>query len=130
MLAGCVAVSVPACRDLTIAADRVIAIEVTTAAPKVAVGDTLRLSARALNGAGAVVPNAAVAWVATDTAVGFSLNGTTGLVTGISAGSWHVQARVENLRSDPITVTVIAAPGSPSSSRASERSGGGKGSPR
>ena len=99
-----------ACRDLSISADRVIAIEVATTAPRVAVGDTLRLSARPLNGAGAVVSGAAVTWAPVDTGLGFTLESTTGLVTGIKAGAWRVQAMVENLRSDPITVTVIAAP--------------------
>ena len=103
------AVLTAACRDLSIPTDRVIAIEVSGTAPRVAVGDTVRLSARALNGAGAVVSGATVIWAPVDTGLGFTL-GSTGLVTAITVGAWRVRAEVETLRSDPITVTVIAAP--------------------
>src|SRR5262249_41359648 len=42
--------------------------------------------------------------------VGFSIDSITGLITGIHPGTGRVQARVEDIRTDPIQVTVIAAP--------------------
>lgn len=104
------AVAGTACRDLSLAADRVIAIEVVSAAPKVEEGDTLRLTARVLNGAGNVVSGATVSWAAADTAPGFTLDETTGLVTATRPGSWRVLAKVESLQSDPLTLTVTAQP--------------------
>ncbi|MSR06587.1 MAG: hypothetical protein EXR93_05920 [Gemmatimonadetes bacterium] len=109
------AVLTASCRDLSIPTDRVIAIEVSTTAPKVAVGDTLRLSASALNGAGDVVSAATITWAPVDTGVGFTLGPSTGLLTGIKVGAWRVRAEAttppsDTLRTDAITVTVIAAP--------------------
>lgn len=75
----------------------------------VAVGDTVRLTARALNTHGAAVPGAVITWVVIDTGtVGFTLDGATGLVRGTTPGGGRVQARVENLRSDPLRITVTA----------------------
>ena len=90
-----------------------IAIEVANAKPTVAVGDTIRLSARALNGLGDVVSSAVVTWVPVDTPTGFTLDAT-GLVTAFTAGSWRVAAlavvMADSLQSDPIPVTVTAVP--------------------
>jgi hypothetical protein len=103
----------PACRAITLPADRVIALEVATTAPRVVVGDTLRLAARALNAAGKIVPEAQITWAVLDTgAIPFQLSAS-GLVTATSPGSGKVQASTGTLRSDPITVTV-AAPAAPS----------------
>lgn len=103
-------VGLTACRELTLTTDRVIALEVADPAPKVEEADTLRLAARPLNAAGTVVSGAVVTWAALDTGrLAFALD-PSGLVTGAFPGSGRVQAQVENLRSDPVTVTVTALP--------------------
>ena len=76
------------------------------------VGDTIRLVATAINAAGNPVADAVVTWAILDVdsgQVGFTIDSTSGLVQGVSEGGGRVQARVENLRSDPITVTVVPA---------------------
>jgi hypothetical protein len=98
--------SLGACHELTLSPDRVIAVEILTAAPRVSVGDTLRLVARPLNAAGQVVSTVPVAWAVIDTGtIPFQLDAS-GLVTATALGAAKVQAKAESLRSDPITVTV------------------------
>jgi hypothetical protein len=79
------------------------------AQPRVAVNDTIRLTARALDRNSQVVPDAPITWyiMEVDTVqVGFTLEQATGLVTGTAPGAWRVQARLEDLRTNLITVTV------------------------
>ncbi len=100
------------CSSLTADFDRIIAIQVETNAPTVEVGDTVRLVAQAVNAAGDVVPDAAIFWVLLDVdsgQVGFTLDSASGLVTGVQPGAGRVQARVEDIRSDAVTVTVTPA---------------------
>jgi hypothetical protein len=97
-----------ACHEITLNPDHVVALEVVNSAPTVAAGDTLRLSARALNASGQTVTTAVVTWTTVDTGVvAFQLD-PSGLVTGTTPGTGRVEAVADNLRSDPITVTVIA----------------------
>ena len=96
------------CHEITLNPDHVVALEVANAEPTVPQGDTLRLVARALNAAGQPVTGAPVTWAVIDTGVvAFALD-PSGLVTALAPGSGRVQAAVENLRSDPIKVTVTA----------------------
>lgn len=84
------------------------------ASPQVAEGDTLTLTAVALDASGQPLPDT-VTWriMELDTVeVGFTLDSLTGLVTGVLSGSWRVQGSVETLRTNLITVTVTAAPDS------------------
>ena len=98
------------CSDITLSPTHVIALEVKTTTPAVEQGDTLRLTARALNALGDPVSNAPVAWAVLDTgALPFQLD-PNGLVHGISLGSGRVQASSDKLRSDAITVTVTPVP--------------------
>jgi hypothetical protein len=98
------------CSDITLSPTHVIALEVNTTTPTVEQGDTVRLAARALNALGAEVPDAPIAWAVLDTgSLVFQLD-PSGLVHGITLGSGRVQANSDNLRSDPITVTVTPVP--------------------
>ncbi|MBI3081352.1 MAG: hypothetical protein HYY94_00260, partial [Gemmatimonadetes bacterium] len=40
--------------------------------------------------------------------VGIALDTATGTVMAQAPGDWRVQARVEDIRSDPVTITVVA----------------------
>lgn len=71
----------------------------------VVVGDTLRPRARALDGHGDSV-DAAVIWAALDTALVTVVDSTTGATLGKQHGTGRIQARVGNLRSNPLTVRV------------------------
>lgn len=72
-----------------------------------AAGDTLHPGARALNGRGEPVPDAEVFWAAIDTAV-FQVDETTGATFAAEPGAGRIQARVGNLRSNPVTVIAQA----------------------
>lgn len=105
-----------ACKQLTGTFSNVVAIAYTgPTAPTVEAGDTIRLTARALNAAGDTVPGATVTWAVLEldtVPIGFSLDSATGLVKGLYPGSGRVVATVENLQTNPITVTVTARPDS------------------
>ncbi len=99
------------CSILTADFDRIIAIHVETNAPTVEVGDTVRLVAHAVNAAGDVVLDAPIFWALLDVdsgQVGFTLDSASGLVRGVQPGAGRVQARVDDIRSDAVTVTVLA----------------------
>lgn len=91
-----------------------IAIDIVSSlTPTVEEGDTLRLTARAVDASGAVVPDAPIVWELVDTGqVGFTIDSATGLVEALAPGSGRVQARVETLTSGRILVTVTPAPDS------------------
>jgi hypothetical protein len=79
------------------------------AAPSVLEGDTVTLTAVALDRAGDPLPDVPVIWrvLEPDTApVGLTLDSTTGLVTGVFAGRWRVQGDADGLRTNLIQVTV------------------------
>lgn len=100
------------CEVITDDFDRVIAIQIDGAASReIQTGDSLQLVATAINAAGETVPEAEVTWALLDVdsgQVGFTLE-PSGLVIGVSEGEGRVRARVENLQSDPITITVLPA---------------------
>lgn len=110
------AASVLACTELTGDLGRVIAIElVGSRTPRVEEGDTLRLQARARRANGQAVPDAKIVWAILDVdsgQIGFTLDSVTGLISAMSPGTGRVQARIEQLATAPIIVTVTAAPDS------------------
>jgi hypothetical protein len=73
-------------------------------------GDTVTLSAVALDRSGDPLPDVTVIWRVLEpstVAVGLTLDSTTGLVTGVFAGRWRVQGDADGLRTSLITVTVL-----------------------
>ncbi len=75
------------------------------------------LNARAIDAAGDSVPDATVVWESLlpdsgDAGFGFELDSATGLVRGLYPGGGRVRARVDELRSDTISIVVTAAPDS------------------
>ncbi len=91
--------------------DHVIGLEVETEQLTIMVGDSAQLVARAINGAGEVVTDAMILWFIVDVdsgQIGFTLDTVTGVIAGERAGAGRVQARVEDIRSEPILVTVVA----------------------
>jgi hypothetical protein len=103
------------CGELTADFSRVIALEIDGSPQRtVEEGDTLRLTARAFDAAGSVVPDAPIVWVILDVdsgQLGFTLD-SAGLVNGQHPGSGRVRAQHEGLFGDPITIDVSAAPDS------------------
>jgi hypothetical protein len=103
-----------ACSPITADFDRIVAIEVVgSTSPTVEEGDTLRLHARAVSAKGDTVPGAAITWIALDVDTGvavLTIEASTGFVTALAPGSARVQARIENLATGAITVTVVPAP--------------------
>jgi hypothetical protein len=86
--------------------DAVIALQVFVPdSGAVELGDTMHPRARALNGHGDSV-DAPVLWASLDTALVAVLDSTTGATLGKAQGLGRIQARVGNLRSNPLTVRV------------------------
>lgn len=84
-------------------------------APSVEEQDTLTLTAVALDINGEVLPDVPVIWRILEPDTGtraFTLDSLTGLVTGILAGTGRVQGIADGLRTNTITVTVLAVPDS------------------
>ena len=100
--------SLAACSTVAPDFDRVIAIQINGPLEHdLIVGETIQLSASALNAAGEVVPDAVIMWVLLDEGqLGFSLDPVTGEVVALEPGEGDVQAQVETLRSEPITIRV------------------------
>ncbi len=105
-----------ACTEFLGNLDRIIAIElIGSIAPKVEEGDTLQLEARARRADGQVVPDAEIRWAIIDVdsgQIGFTLDSATGVLVAVTPSSGRVQARVDDLASGAITVTVSGAPDS------------------
>ena len=114
------------CSLLTADFDRIVALQIDPEDRTVVVGDTIHLAAQAVNAAGEFVADAEIFWAIIDAdsgQIGFTLDTATGIVSGLQPGSGRVQARVEEIRSNPITITVVALTGALStSSRARTRS--------
>ncbi|HYS22020.1 MAG TPA: hypothetical protein VEO73_13105 [Gemmatimonadales bacterium] len=72
---------------------------------RIEVGDTLRPQARGLNGQGDSVA-ATITWATLDTAILTVVDSVSGKTVGKAAGLGRVQARIGNLRSNPLNVTV------------------------
>jgi hypothetical protein len=99
------------CSSLSPDFNQVVAIDVALPfGGTVELGDTIVPSARALDGRGDSVA-ATIYWTALDTTDITLLDSTTGATLGKAAGAGAgIEARVGNLHSNPITITVLAAP--------------------
>ncbi|MGH7613057.1 MAG: hypothetical protein ACREMW_03305 [Gemmatimonadales bacterium] len=105
--AASAACAIAACQSLSPDFDAVIAIEVVVRdSGRIEVGDTLRPTARALNGRGESTA-AVFVWSALDTILQV-VDSNAGTTVGRNAGTGRLQARVGNLRSNPITITILA----------------------
>ena len=107
------------CTLLTADFDRIVALQIDPEDRTVVVGDTIHLAAQAVNAAGEFVADAEIFWAIIDVdsgQIGFTLDTATGIVSGIQLGSGRVQARVEEIRSNPISITVVAPTGASSMS--------------
>jgi hypothetical protein len=102
-----------ACTVITGDLGRTIAIEIEGELVKrVEEDDTITLSARAIDAAGDTVSDAIVIWELLDADAGFDLDSLTGVVQATFPGSGRARARVEELRSDTISILVTGAPDS------------------
>lgn len=102
------------CKQITGDLDRVIVLEIGDFERSVEVDDTLRLTAQALTASGDVAPDAEIVWALLDLDSGpviLELD-PAGVAVGAFPGMQRVQARLDELRSDPIGITVTAAPDS------------------
>ncbi len=111
------------CSNLTEGAGGVVELEIRQpAVTQIEVGDTLRLSARALdrNGDPVDVP---ITWRTPDSTLTVDAQG---LVTGVSPGPGQVQAFAGSLPSARVALTVIAA-AAPGAARFQIPAGGGYG---
>ena len=76
----------------------------------------MTLRARAISAKGEVVPDAGLWWVVLDIdsvgQVGFTIDSASGLISAYGPGVGNVQARVDNLATNAIKVTVDPAPDS------------------
>ena len=94
------------CSDLTEGAGGLVELEIRQPAiTTVAVGDTLRLSARALDKDGNPVA-VAITWLTPDTTLTVD---NFGLVTGVWPGTGQVQAFAGSLASAQVSLTVVPA---------------------
>jgi len=109
--AAALALLAAGCKLLLGDPDRIIALEIVGPVTyTVPVDDTLHLAARARSANGDTVIGAAIVWAVLDTLpVGIALDTAAGIVIALTPGDWRVQARVEEIRSDPIVITVTAA---------------------
>jgi hypothetical protein len=73
---------------------------------RIEVGDTLRPAARALNGRGDSTA-AVIIWSALDTTLQV-VDSNAGTTVGRLVGTGRLQARVGNLRSNPVTISILA----------------------
>ena len=107
------------CTLLTADFDRIVALQIDPEDRTVVVGDTIHLAAQAVSAAGEFVADAEIFWAIIDAdsgQIGFTIDTATGIVSGVQPGSGRVQARVETIRSSPITITVVVANGAVSMS--------------
>lgn len=107
------------CTLLTADFDRIVALQIDPQDRTVVVGDTIHLAAQAVSAAGEFVADAEIFWAIIDAdsgQIGFTLDTATGIVSGVQPGSGRVQARVEEIHSNPITITVVAPTGAVSTS--------------
>ncbi|HEY6853024.1 MAG TPA: hypothetical protein VI139_02155 [Gemmatimonadales bacterium] len=98
------------CTNLGTDLNQVVAVEVSLPyGGNVELADTIFPSSRALDGRGDSVA-AIIYWKSLDTAHVTVLDSTTGATLGKAVGAGQIQARVGNLRSNPVAITVVAAP--------------------
>ena len=99
------ALALSGCSDITGGENGVVALEVVRPEPAtLEVGETLQMTARALDASGEEVA-ATIEWRTVDTTLAVDA---AGLVTGLFAGAGRVQALEGSLVSQPITLTVLA----------------------
>lgn len=112
--AGAIAWILAGCKQITGDLDRVIALEIGDFERDVEVGDTLQLTAQALTASGDVVPDAEIVWALLDVDSGPTVLelDPAGVAVGAFPGTQRLQARIDELRSDPVGITVTAAPDS------------------
>ena len=102
-----------ACTVITGDLGRTIAIEIDgEPVRRVEENDAITLIARAIDAAGDTIPDAIIVWELLDADRGLSLDSLTGVVQALYPGSGRVRARVEDLRSDTISIQVTGAPDS------------------
>ena len=90
--------------------DRIVAMQIESGDQSIVVGDTVQLVARAVNAAGDVVDSIAIGWQIVDVdsgQIGFTLDTASGIIAGTHPGAGRVQASLADLRSNPITITVV-----------------------
>jgi len=106
------ALLVVGCKGIFGDSSRIIALEIVgPTTDTVQAGDTVRLHARAVSAAGDTVAGAVVEWAVLDTGtVRITLDPATGVAVPESVGTWRLQARVEEIRSDPVTIRVRPGP--------------------
>jgi hypothetical protein len=115
--AALLAVLIGSCGKLPTTPDGVAFLDVIAPASlTIAIDDTIRFRARALDASGAPLPDVEILWRTPDESI-ISIDETTGLVTGLTAGIGRVQAVIgvvdpdskkskDYLASDLIAVTV------------------------
>ena len=97
---------------------RIIAIEIDgTATRTLEENESTTLTARAIDAAGDTVPDAIIVWEllvpdSGNAVIGFDLDSASGTIRASTPGSGRVRARVEELRSDTISIVVTGAPDS------------------
>jgi hypothetical protein len=103
------ALLVVGCKGIAGDSSRIIALEIVgPTSDTVQAGDTLHLHARALSAAGDTVAGAVIEWAVLDTGtVRIILDTAAGTVVPESVGTWRLQARVEEIRSDPVMLHVL-----------------------
>lgn len=103
--------AVAGCGNLPTGDDGVVALELTVPTTLTLVeGQSVQLSARALDRNGEVVSAATITWRTPDTTV--VVDAATGLVTAVTGtGTGRVQAATGSLHSDIVTFTLQAASG-------------------
>ena len=83
-------------------------VQITVIIPdSVVVGATLQGHATAANARGDTVPSTVV-WTSFDTTIIAVVDSNAGVFAGRKAGTTNVQARIDNLRSNPVSVRVTA----------------------
>lgn len=102
------AMAMVGCSGLTAVEGGVVGIEVSFAGPdSLEVGESIQLSAKPLDKNGDSVA-APVTWTSSDPTA--TIDPTTGLLTGVGAGSARIQARVGSLGSSILVFAVLASP--------------------
>jgi len=81
-------------------------VEVTAPTTTLKVGETVTLTAKALDETGAEMPGQTFTWASSDTAV--ATVDATGKVTAVAAGKADITAAVGDVKSAPVTITVEA----------------------
>lgn len=93
---------------LTVTPSPVTTITITPTAPSIEAGRTQQFTATARDGNSQVVPNVTFTWSSSNQNV--ATIATSGLVTGVSAGTTTIRATIGAVTSNPATLTVTPSP--------------------